>query len=95
MASSIVRTLPLMKRSVASYFTLLSAKAARSRSMSTLLRSRLVWLALAYNRLGSARAPVAAAMWPAVDVFSVEGNPPLALPVAWRSADAKSMSRAT
>jgi hypothetical protein len=43
-ASSIVRTLPLMKRSVASYLTALSAKLARSRSMSTVLRSRLSWL---------------------------------------------------
>eukprot|EP01038_Epipyxis_sp_PR26KG_P015997 gene15996-21707_t len=43
-ASSIVRTLPLMKRSVASYLTALSAKLARSRSMSTVLLSRLVWL---------------------------------------------------
>src|SRR5262249_38706421 len=36
-ASSSVRACALMKRSVASYFTVLSAKAARSRSMSTLL----------------------------------------------------------
>jgi hypothetical protein len=39
---SVVRTLLLMKRSVASYLIALSAKLARSRSMSTVLRSRLV-----------------------------------------------------
>ena len=47
MASSISRTWPLMKRSVASYLTEFSAKLARSRSMSTLLLSRLVWLGVA------------------------------------------------
>ena len=46
-ASSIVFTWPFTKRKVDSYLMEFSANDARSRSMSTVLLSRLVWLGVA------------------------------------------------
>ena len=64
MASSIVRTSVLMNRSVASYLTELSTKLARSRSMSTVLLSRLVCDGAAYFNPSSLVEPVPIGMWP-------------------------------
>ena len=42
-----------------SYLIVFSAKVARSRSMSTVFRSRFVWLGMTYNRFRSTREVVA------------------------------------